>query len=305
MKATRGDYHVRGLRLAYHTWGDPSAPAVLGFHGFMDHGRAYALTMSHVTEPIFFVAPDFRGHGASEWVGEGGYYHFYDYFSDVRALIDHLGIDRFSVVGHSMGGSIAVATAALNASRVDRVMLLEGMGPPFNDVDETVVRLTRWVESLGMEKNAGDRAARRRFRKPMKDLDEAADRLCRANPRLARENAEVLAATFTEPAESGDGVVWCQDPLHRTPAAKPYFEAEAKTYWQALTMPVLSLYGENGWAPDRLDERHATVSNLEARLVAGAGHNIHHEHPALVARILQDFVLGGRLEAWPGVSSTS
>jgi pimeloyl-ACP methyl ester carboxylesterase len=301
MTAVRGDYHVRGMRLAYHTWGDPSSPAVLAFHGFMDHGRSYAPTMRHVTHDLFVVAPDFRGHGASEWVGPGGYYHFYDYFDDVRRLLDHLAIDRFSVVGHSMGGSVATATAALHAKRVDRVLLLEGMGPPFSDLADTVDRLNQWLDVLGVRRASGDAVARRRCRVAMKDLGEAVDKLCRVNPRLPRERARELASTFTEPADEGEGIVWCQDPLHRTPAAKPFLEAEARMFWSALTMPVLSLYGEHGWPPERLEDRHAAVPHLTSRVVRDAGHNIHHDRPELVAQILDDFVAEGRVEDWPGV----
>lgn len=284
----RGDHVVRGMRLAYHTWGAREAPVVLVLHGFMDHGRAYAPAVDLLERDFFVVAPDLRGHGESEWVGAGGYYHFYDYFSDVAALLEHLAIDRFSIVGHSMGGSVATGVAALNAPRVDRVMLLEGMGPPYATLDDTLGRLTRWTEALGWDRVAGDRDRRRRARTVMADIDDAASRLCRVNPRLPIERARRLASTFTEPAEGG--VAWCYDPLHRTPAAKPFLEAEARAFWSALTMPVLSLYGEHGWPPDDLASRHEALADVTVGRVSGAGHNIHHDRPELVAAAMDSFL---------------
>ncbi len=294
MTPVRGDYHVRGMRLAYHTWGAPTSPAVLVLHGFMDHGRAYAPAIDLLERDFFVIAPDLRGHGLSEWVGDGGYYHFYDYFFDVGALLRELEVERFSIVGHSMGGSVSTGFAALNAARVERVMLLEGMGPPFSKLEDTVTRLVQWSEALQWDRVSGDVASRRAKRRAMKDEEDAASKLRGMNPRLDPEIALRLASTFTEPAPDG-GVVWCYDPLHRTPAAKPFVEEEARAYWSALTMPVLSLYGEHGWAPDRLDDRHAAVADLRTGTVRGAGHNIHHDKPATVARLIDGFIGEGVL----------
>lgn len=293
MTPVRGDYHVRGMRLAYHTWGAPTSPAVLVLHGFMDHGRAYAPAIDLLEREFFVIAPDLRGHGASEWVGAGGYYHFYDYFYDVRVLFETLGVERFSIVGHSMGGSVSTGVAALSGSRVERVMLLEGMGPPFSKLTDTVERLTQWSESLGWARVSGDVAERRTKRRVMTDVEDAASKLRGMNPRLDPAIARRLASTFTEPYEGG--VVWCYDPLHRTPAAKPFVEEEARAFWSAVTMPVLSLYGEHGWAPDHLEERHAALADVRTGRVLGAGHNIHHDKPATVARLIDAFIGGGEL----------
>ncbi|MEQ9497353.1 MAG: alpha/beta hydrolase [Deltaproteobacteria bacterium] len=297
MTATRGDHHVRGMRLAFHTWGAPSSPAVLVLHGFMDHGRAYAPAVELLERDFYVIAPDLRGHGASDWVGAGGYYHFYDYFFDVRALLRHLAVERFSIVGHSMGGSVATGFAALNAARVDRVMLLEGMGPPFSKLADTVTRLSQWSEALEWDRVSGDVATRRAKRRVMKDEADAASKLRGMNPRLSEVIALRLASTFTEPSEDGAGVVWCYDPLHRTPAAKPFVREEAEAYWSTLSMPVLSLYGEHGWAPDDVAERHAIVPDLRTRKVLGAGHNIHHDKPATVARLMEAFLGDGEVPA--------
>lgn len=296
MSGSLGHYRVRGLKLAFHAYGDPAAPPVVMIHGFLDHGQSFADVVAALPEPRYVIAPDLRGHGHSGWVGDGGYYHFYDYFDDVRALVEHLGLPPFLLVGHSMGGSVAVGTAAiLGPERVQAVLLLEGMGPPFQQLEASVERLERWSLALRAPGMNGDVAARRASRRPMIDRAEVADRLQKMNPRLPRDRAERLAETSTE--ELSGGLVWRADPLHRTPAAKPYLFEEATALWRALKMPVWSLYGEDaGWYPDRLTERHGAVPRLTSGVVPEAGHALHQDQPALVA---QAIVALGRGEGLP------
>ena len=281
-----GYYEVRGLRLAYHEWAPPAEgphPCVVLIHGFMDHG----LSFTQVAEQLGgyrVVAPDVRGHGHSGWVGRGGYYHFYDYFDDMRWLLDALEVDHCGVLGHSMGGSIATGLAALESARVRRLVLLEGMGPPTSDLGESVARLRRWSNTLRRPGIVRDEAERRRARPVMASLEEAAGRLARFNPRLTHARARTLAKTFTEPSDVGPGVVWRMDPLHKTPAAKPFIWAEAVALWRAIEAPVLSLSGaESPWVPDWLEARHAELRAVTRAKVPNAGHNMHHDRPELVA----------------------
>jgi pimeloyl-ACP methyl ester carboxylesterase len=287
---TTHTHRVRGMELAHHRQGDDRAPALVMIHGFLDHGLSYAAVVEAMKTPVRAILIDLRGHGHSGWVGDGGYYHFYDYFDDVRALVDELALTRFTLVGHSMGGSVAIGVAAmLGAARVERLFLLEGMGPPFQSLEGSSERLQRWSDALRTPEMNGDVQARRATRKPMASIELAAERLRRINPRLAVERSRSLASSFTEPVPGG--VAWRYDPLHRTPAAKPYIEDEAAAFWRALEMPVWSLYGEKSeWRPDRLAERHRTVKRMTAGVVPDAGHNLHHDRPELIASALDAFL---------------
>lgn len=302
---TTASFSLRGLELAYHCFGDRDDFPIVCLHGFMDHGLSFAPMVRALSTPFFVVTPDHRGHGMSGWVGAGGYYYFHDYFQDVVALVEHLGLERFGLVGHSMGGSIATGVAALLPKRVQSVVLIEGMGPPFSSAGDAVGRIERWIHAVRRSAQDQDEPGRRRARKPMESSAAAADRLCLANPRLDRSIAEELAGTFTEPAPGGPkgAVVWRLDPLHRTPSPKAYLREEAEPTWRTLTMPVLSIYGrDTPWQPGDLVERHACLPNARPVLVDGAGHNIHHERPLLMATMVADWMAGKRDAVWEGVS---
>jgi pimeloyl-ACP methyl ester carboxylesterase len=285
-----GRYQVRGLELAYHAWGDPDRPMILAIHGFQDHGRSFARVARLLERDWHVVAPDLRGHGESGWVGAGGDYYIYDYVFDVLKLLDHLGVDRFKVIAHSMGGNVASYLGALIGARVDAMILLEGLGYQEQDLAETVSRLQRWSNALRRSGIDLDLDGRRRSRVAMKDLDEAADRLMRYNPRLLRDHALELAETFTEDAFDGRGRVWRFDPLHKVPSARGYLVAETEAAWRTLLMPVLSLFGsESPWAPPDLAARAACVRSIRSAIVQGAGHNIHHDMPQVLASVADAF----------------
>ena len=103
-----------GTGLRYHVleWGvdDVSLQhTVVLLHGFLDMAWGWMRTVrARLAGRFHVIAPDLRGHGDSDRVGAGGYYHFIDYLADLHELIDKLGRTKVSLVGHSMGGSIAV-----------------------------------------------------------------------------------------------------------------------------------------------------------------------------------------------------
>jgi pimeloyl-ACP methyl ester carboxylesterase len=70
------------------------------------------------------VAPDLRGRGGSATAGPP--YGFSVHADDLVAVMDHLGVERATVLGHSMGGFVAAGTARRHPERVDQVVLVDG-----------------------------------------------------------------------------------------------------------------------------------------------------------------------------------
>ena len=117
---------------------------VHGFTGskedFADHVDALATAGWHV------VAPDLRGHGESDKPDGEGDYTLDLFAGDVLALADGLGWDRFSLVGHSMGGMVAQVLALGVPHRLEALVLMDtGHGPVAIDpvLAEGAARLVR------------------------------------------------------------------------------------------------------------------------------------------------------------------
>ena len=119
--------HVNGLKLLCRQWGDAAAPPIVllhGLRGFSGTWRALAAALSHGYRLIAF---DQRGRGESDWDPECGYYTD-AYLADLEGIVDQLGLRRFALVGHSMGGTTSYVYADRHSDRV-AALVIEDIAP--------------------------------------------------------------------------------------------------------------------------------------------------------------------------------
>lgn len=116
---------VRGGELAVGLWGpdDPAAPVVLAVHGITATHRSWPLVAAALPH-CRVVAPDLRGRGRS--AGLPAPYGLARHAEDLEALLDHLGVEEATVVGHSMGGFVAVSLADRIGRRARSLVLVDG-----------------------------------------------------------------------------------------------------------------------------------------------------------------------------------
>jgi pimeloyl-ACP methyl ester carboxylesterase len=132
---------VRGHRLHGRRFGTPSAPLVLGAHGLTGDGQSFEFLGERIGgDAIQFVALDLRGRGNSEATPPGTY-GWENHALDLLAIADALGFERFSIIGKSMGGSVAMKAAELDGARLDAIVLVDiagrvdrGVGPVIESV---------------------------------------------------------------------------------------------------------------------------------------------------------------------------
>jgi len=131
---------VNGLDLHYLDWGNVGAPPVVCVHGYTSSAEAFNALARHFHDRFHIVAPDVRGHGESAWSPDGAY-QYRDQVADLAGLVDQLGLARFTLIGTSMGGIIAMAFAAAHAARLVG-LVINDIGP---DVEEGSQRITQMV----------------------------------------------------------------------------------------------------------------------------------------------------------------
>ena len=124
--------------------GDPAGPRVLALHGWLDNAASF-LPLSTPLAHCDLVALDLPGHGGSEHRQPGYDYAFVDWIHDGFDALDALGWDRASLLGHSMGGAIATLMAASLPARVERLALIEALGPVSGKAEEAGARLRQAV----------------------------------------------------------------------------------------------------------------------------------------------------------------
>ena len=267
--------------LAHHVirWGDRPVDVVL-CHGFLDMAWSFDALARALVEAGHGVASfDWRGHGETQWVGAGGYYHFHDYVLDLDELLPQLSEQPVHLVGHSMGGSASAMFAAARPEKLHSLTLIEGIGPPEREPRDPAVRLRAWLEQAPK--------MRRAKRLPMKDLQDALRRMHVQNPELTEELGLFLASKGTMPVEGG--VQWRFDPLHKTWSPRLFRAAHFGAFLEAIQTPTLIVASERGM---RLADEQARISRLrDYRFVEipDVGHMIHWFKPRALANELVAF----------------
>jgi len=257
---------------------------VLLLHGFLDLAWGWVATVrSGLAGRFHVVAPDLRGHGDTDWLGPGAYYHFVDYLADVDEIVRTFARDRLSIVGHSMGGSIASYYAGTFPDRIHRLALLEGLGPPENRA-AVPERVRSWLD--------GWRRMRGREQKSYADLDEAAARLRTHDPLLGIELSLELAEHGTRPA-GGGRLRFKHDPLHATLGPTPFRVDYAAEFWTRITCPVLWVEGEQSvfrYGAEEAERRLRLLPGAERATLPAAGHMMQRHQPDALAELLVAFL---------------
>ncbi len=270
-----------GLDLNLFEW-EGGDTTLLLLHGYLDTGGTFGPMVRHLDPGLHVLAPDMRGHGRSQGISADGYYHFHDYVRDVRALVRAHARARLIVLGHSMGGSIASLYAGAWADEVDRLVLVEGLGPMPERLEDSPERMRRWVRELGAP-GEGKRYA---------SQQEVADSLGRRNRGLEAELAWELAGHLAE--DRGDHWTWRHDRRHRTRGPQPYDPSRYAPFLSSITCPTLLVTGGRSWYryPD-LPERRRLVADRRRLHWPDCGHMVHWERPAELAAAVSAFVAGG------------
>lgn len=281
---------VEANRLRHHvlTW-EPDTLAdarpILLCHGYLDVAWSWDATAKALaTRGRRVLAFDWRGHGQTEWVGRGGYYHFIDYVLDLTELTAALGLadpegPGFDLVGHSMGGTACSMFAATRPTQLRALALLEGTGPPASGDETLPERVETWLATVAK--------LRERAPRPLRDLDDAIARLRVMHPDLEGELARFVADKQTV---ARDGALWFAfDPLHRTRSPLPFRIEAYRAQLARIAVPTLVVSGQNGWRPEDQADRVARIPLHEEREIPGVGHMLHWHAPDRLAAELAEF----------------
>lgn len=115
---------VNGIEIAYEEHGSGTRPFVL-LHGFTGSRRDFAPRMAELAALGRVVLPDLRGHGESTNTGDANGYTFDQLARDLLGFLDALGIERCDLLGHSMGGMIALRAALSWPERFASLVLMD------------------------------------------------------------------------------------------------------------------------------------------------------------------------------------
>lgn len=254
------------FEMFYRTAGDPQNPPVLLLHGIQGASdTTWFNTFPALAEAYYVIAPDLRGHGLTmQPPGEMSIAQMAD---DVYALLTALDITNVHVVGHSMGGLVAMQFTHTHPERVRSLTLMD-TAATFNDgivgalmpAYPAVVRLRN--RTVGWQNENRDRAA----------------------------------GFSTEVEPQYHEWVWQKRMFNQT---EPYLAAwmaivnfSAVEFLPSITQPVLIVYGENESliSKELQDRLIGLLPNPEVAIIPGGDHYPQVEFAAEVNPVLLDFL---------------
>ena len=281
------NYHVRH-------WGpDTSAlPTLVLLHGWMDVGASYQFTVDALQHERRIIAPDWRGFGLTTGAPVD-HYVFADYLADLDQLLDHYAPgEAIDLVGHSMGGNVAMMYAGVRPERIRRLVNLEGFGLNATTPQQAPQRLAQWLQEL-RKLRAGELDL-----KGYPSAEAVAQRLMKTNPRLDSGKAHWLAQHWAEEDATGQWHI-LGEAAHKVINPTLYRVEEANALYAAITAPVLSVQASDdslaqwykgAYTLQEYHQRLAHVPHCRSAEVADAGHMLHHDQPQAVARLMEDFL---------------
>lgn len=290
MKASRSEFiALRGLNMHIRHWGNPDAPKLFMVHGWMDVAASFQFVVDCLAHDWHVIAPDWRGFGLTEYPKVESYW-FPDYVADLDAILLHYSPDQaVNLLGHSMGGNIAMLYAGVRPERIAKLINLEGFGMPMTQAKQAPGRYRKWLDELREVPSL----------RPYASLAEVAARLQKTNPRLSDERASFLAQHWAK--ESAQGV-WelLADPAHKNSSPLLYHVDEVLECWQNISAPVLwveandtdiwRMIGSKQEARVEIDRRMQFIPQLQTKIVMDAGHMLHHDQPEVLAQMIEEFL---------------
>ena len=278
-------YFSQRLRLHYVDWGNEDAPLLLMVHGGRDHCRNWDWVAEALRHDYHVIAPDLRGHGDSQWLVGGSYTHM-DYVYDIAQLVHQVARDKVTIISHSLGGSISLLYASMYPELVDRLVAIEGLGPP-KGVREMLMktpqyeRIRTWVDDL---RNAAGRIPRR-----YKTLEDAFKRMQEENPHLSTEQARHLTLHGANRNEDGT-YSWKFDNYVRVFSPGNYRPQEIHQGYERIECPVLLVHGAQSPFSEPDQEIVSRFKDVRVEIFEDAGHWAHHDQLEAFLRVTREFL---------------
>ena len=248
----------------------PERPLLICLHGFPDDSRTWRPILPQLGDKFLVATPDLRGYTKSGKPDGVANYTFDKLVGDVIALADHLGRQKFILLGHDWGAAIAQNVALRHRHRVEGLILLNM--PHLNGLQRELATNPRQQKA-----SAYARLLQNELPLGPYDLDTL-KRQSRggSRERTLRTTLDVLMRSDLDALLN----------YYRANYPRPPYRFDGGSRLSVIRVPTLIVFGlEDPWVlADGLRDNERWFSEpLKVVTVPRAGHWVHHDEPGLVA----------------------
>ncbi|XP_015276185.1 PREDICTED: serine hydrolase-like protein 2 isoform X2 [Gekko japonicus] len=283
--------------IAAKAWGPPQGRPVLCLHGWLDNANTFSRLLPLLPKDCYYMAVDFGGHGLSSHRPPGFPYHFMDYVGDVHRVVEALKWNRFTLMGHSLGGTVAGMFSCIFPEMVDKLILVESYGffPAPKEYERLLKPKRKLFEGLlSFEAN-------NQYSTKVRSPQEALQRLLKANPHLTEDSGKILLQRGT--TEVPGGLVYNRD-IRITLHNHSFVTLDQSViFLKNIQADVLMIIAQDGIFSSEskdmpvakpLQEAFRTFLKERYHYVDVPGnHFVHLNEPEVVAGIISDFLSKG------------
>lgn len=264
---------LANLSLVAQVWGDTDAPPLLALHGWLDNAASFARLAPLLSTQYRVIALELPGHGHSDHYPAGASYHYLDYVQSVLDAADALSLEHFHLLGHSLGAGIASLVAAARPERIERLLLIEGLGPLGDDGSRTLARFRDAFMPT---------PPRRRALRVFARIEQAIQARVMASGMPAERVRGIVERGLIE---VDGGWQWRSDPRLTQPSAVRLSEVQIHALLGGIEAPSALLLAEPATAylpSEPMQQRVDCVPRITVSHMAGS-HHLHLENSAAVA----------------------
>jgi pimeloyl-ACP methyl ester carboxylesterase len=273
------DVVLRRMRFHYLDWGTQGLPPIVFLHGGGLNAHTWDLVCLGLCRERHCFALDQRGHGDSEWSPEMDY-TTESQVGDLEAFVDHLGLERFVLVGMSLGGVNALAWAGRHSARLAGLVTID-VGPE--------------IRMAGVQKIQAFTSEQ----KLLDSIDEVIEKALAFNPRRDPKLLRLSLRHNLRQTPKGQWM-WKYDQRHRGKAEPGAYERRRDLLWDAVAKvqcPTLVVRGAQSdvFHDEDAERLAAALGRGRWVRVENAGHTVQGDNPAGLLTELRAFL--GELDA--------
>ena len=290
-------YTVPFGKLCGKLWGNPSAGnKVIALHGWMDNAGTFDRLIpllfqnDSISKDFSILALDLPGHGLSSHLSDGYFYSHSEYVVNVKRVIDRLGWEKVSLMGHSTGGGVALLLAVSIAEMMSKLVILDEF------YFETMTAKEFFGTQLKKVLSNVNAYSKPDGYKVYPTIDDVVSRIMTGNEHLTESAARSLSIRGSYKVDGGytftrDLRLKALEPMKFLSQSVVSFAQEVNnrvTFPSLFIIPVDSEYPE---AQEVVRGGLKFPECVSLKEVPGK-HHVHLTHPEAVAPIITEFLVG-------------